>query len=95
MEQKVAELEAKVAELEEVVKAMGRLMMADQPAPTTQETPVPNDISIRTYTDVVLYLRELGYKSVAEGIFMSPDKTVKAQVIMNRNYKYDIHFSRV
>lgn len=93
MEQRVQELENRVVQLEEVVQAMGRLMLTDQSA--QQQATVPNDITIQHHADAVLYLKELGYTVVGGGVYISPDKTIRAQVILNKNFQYDVKFSRV
>lgn len=102
METKIASLEARVKELEEVVQAMGRLMVADQPQPqtqtqqyaTTQE--IPADIKLSHHSDCVLYLKKLGYSVVAGCLYINPDKTVRAQIVMDsKSMDYIIRFSRV
>ena len=95
MEQRVQELEAKVAELEEVVQAMGRLMMVEQPAQETTREQVPNDITVRHHTDAIDYIKGLGYSLISTGLYMNPDKTVRAQIVLNDKFEYDVKFSRV
>lgn len=95
MEQRVQELEAKVAELEEVVQAMGRLMLTTPEATTHHQAVVPNDITIRHHADAIDYLKELGYSIISPGLYMNPDKTVRAQIVLNDKFNYDIHFSHV
>ena len=92
MEQRVQELEAKVAELEEVVQVMGRLMIAEQPAPTTQ---VPQNITVRHHVDAIDYVKGLGYTLISTGVYVNPEKTVRAQIVLNDKFDYDVKFSRV
>lgn len=93
MEQKVMELEARVAQLEEVVQAMGRLMVSEEA--TTQQQEVPHDITIRHHIDAMDYVKSLGYNLVGGGLYLNSDKTVRAEIILNDKFDYDVKFSRV
>ena len=95
MEQKVASLETRVKELEEVVQAMGRLIVADQLTPQQTHTQVPEDITVRHHTDAIDYVKGLGYSLISTGIYINPDKTVRAQIVLNDKFDYDVKFSRV
>lgn len=96
MEQKIMELENKVAELEEVVQAMGRLMLTTPATQSQVPQEVPADIKLSHHSDCVLYLKKLGYSVVAGCLYINPDKTVRAQIVMDsKSMDYIIRFSRV
>ena len=94
MEQKMAELETRVKELEEVVQAMGRLIVADQLTPQPAVN-VPNDITVRHRSDAIDYIKGLGYSMISTGLYINPNKTVRAQIVLNDKFEYDVKFSRV
>lgn len=93
MEQKIVELEARVKELEEVVQAMGRLMVADQPQAVPQ---VPQDITLNCAYDCRGYLESIGYNKLNSFLYLSNDKSVRAQIELDPKCTgYTIKFSRV
>ena len=97
MEQKMAELETRVKELEEVVQAMGRLIVADQltPQPAVNVPNVPNDITVRHRSDAIDYIKGLGYSMISTGLYINPNKTIRAEITLNDKFDYDVKFSRV
>ena len=59
-----------------------------------RRTNIPNDISFKTSTECKTYLELLGYKGFRTNSYISPDRLVTAEVVLNYP-NYDIKFRSV